>query len=221
MVSEGAMERVLVTDKEIESAQVRVGIGSPLEETRWALRVAQADLSRPLPWEVAAIRLEWFVFLCHAAGLGIHYEPEVVEMTKAGPVFGELRAEVPTDLPLSEAQSIMRQAFRTAAARESLETAIHGRTTLVWMGDQYVLSQEDNLHDVSTAEQLCYAMARLMSWLPRGYVVNACEAPQLRQERLCGRLFLTKRLIQRYCSPACQQRAHHRRNRRPRRPAHA
>jgi hypothetical protein len=194
------MGQLRVKKEELELAQARVGIRE--DAVRWALEFAQMDLSHVLPGERFGKELEFWAFLRYATIQGGSIEGIVT---------------LPTTLSLVEAQRLMLHIFRAAAAREPLETAIQETQRAVWNGTRYIPMREDNLLRVSTAEQLRCGLKRLIVELPDGYLVNACEAPQRRQSTLCGRLFLTNRSVQRYCSPVCQQRAHHRRNRRPRR----
>ena len=194
-----------VTREDVQRAQARVGLRQ--DAVAWGLTFAQADLSGLLPGERQAFQCELHAF--------VHHPPRGITSK------GDDRRVDLFDLDLTEAQQILLRTFRLAADREPIDTPLRGTPRAVWFGDRYTLVQYDNELDLTPAEQLQAAAVRLLDRLPPRYVINACEAPRLRQREPCGNLFLTKKSTQRYCSITCQQRAHHRRNRRPRRPAPA
>jgi hypothetical protein len=176
-------------------AQTRVGTRQAA--VTWGLIFAQADLNALLDSEQEVWQLELHAF-AHQSPRGISSD-------------GECLTEL-YNLDFAEAQQILLDIFRAAAAREPLETPLRGQAKAVWWENRYIHFEDTNEYQLSPADWLRVGTIRLIERLPQGYVVNACQAPQFQQHTLCGRLFLTNKSRQRYCSPTCQQRAHHRRN---------
>jgi hypothetical protein len=205
--------------KRIDLQRAQARVGRDQAAVRWALAFLDIDVATLSPGEEEALTLELFVLTTHPT-----YRPvqEGTSFTTKGDLVGDLR--VP---PLAVAQQILRGVFQRAAAGEPPAMVWRARVEKVERieGDhraiptRYIVTAGVDHARESPNDTLQAVAAHLLTSLSPGWGINACQAPRFRQTEPCGRLFLTRRAVQRYCSLVCQQRAGHRRNwrRRPHR----
>jgi hypothetical protein len=178
------------TLEEFQHAQKRVGTGE--QALRWAFRFVEVNLDELLSTELSTAYLELMAFI---------YGPP-----KHPPANDEGTFALP-DMRISSFQEYLRDLLCGVA----LGRPVRARPASRWlevMGDRYGfrVDASDPLDDLySTVEHLLLG-------LPPGRLLRICRAPRPREVRNCGRLFLSKRAAQQYCSVICQQRAHHQRN---------
>jgi hypothetical protein len=180
---------------ELRHAQQRVGTDE--RAIRWALAFIDIPLNELLDAEKYVLQLELTVFAHLPKSPPISEDGEHVELLY---------------LSLQQAQERLGNLLQLIALGAPLRSPPPADRYLVRLDDRYSYK----LDGLMPEQQLQATVEHLLIALPAGTLLQICRAPRPRQQANCGRVFLSRRSAQQYCSVVCQQRAHHQRNQHPR-----